>query len=499
MQKMIWCSILIPFLFFHGCAYKKYIKSGDDLLSAGKVEQAIERYEESLMLNRNSTEASERLEHARSLLEDWRGNVLLKEAATAEEKGLDGLSLLLYAKANTIKKDIVSDRKVKELKEKITPQIKYKVSLSIHRSTNKALNHGLKTAFENLNAYLAEDQALIELTGNAPNRFELTLESPSFSETIRTESRSGTYVSQTIQVDNPEYFEALDEINHTKSIIADLKRERNEYKRDMIYYAKRCHDDSDISSDFDSTSFEKGDIYKDISAHRPHIADKKTPFEHYNHENSSAEQYRYETPSSERYSHEKTNCPDREKFERVKWEHGKIIRDILEAYESLERLEENLRQIPATIPKDVYSTHHYPVTIHELKSTLNFALKNSGGNTHKNITLTYSDDEHDAQPLLNIPGNPLRLPDSNEMTSRLILKARGEVVRAIKADFERKRKQFIKPAALDSDHDRLVNDLVYHCLSCLGKIDILVSCKIAELMEKKLGRICVIDASALAE
>jgi len=208
--------IIFIALFISGCAHKEFINDGDDYISQGQHQLALEKYQKALKVKPKDVKTQQKVKQAQALFDLWLDKVEIA-AVKAENNNSTAKAQLLYAK-------LAEHRDYLHLKQK-------QLAMSHYNLDNYGFKLKLDVTEAELNQSLGELENYVQLTDSIKfNRINevalsVSLAKSKFNTTDKSIVRVKEYISSYETIINPDYQEIQHDIVGLRE---DIKQERND-------------------------------------------------------------------------------------------------------------------------------------------------------------------------------------------------------------------------------------------------------------------------------
>ena len=410
--------VLLPLLIFTtilatGCAHRQFINAGDDYLSQGQYQQAIEQYRQASYEKPGDSKTQKKLNQAKALFDNWLDQV--NEAARqAENNKLLGKAQLLYAKLakhrdklnNRKKKSLLQQQNINNFGLRIKLDIKQsKLTPSFSEELNRI------NLVDNIDDYKSNEVYLSFSLANI-NFFT--------QEYVSIESKEYIYSYKTIL--NPEYediqHDILDLRKDTKKLRVVLKSD--EQHKLALYNKMRLleKDKQIVFLTLQNKTDESTSYYK----RKKQIADI---------------QHRLDQIRKEVSETENRLSKRRQKIE--KNEHR------------LDDLYDDLQRTPELVDIPVYADYQYPVDIVNQLATSELSILTQHGlssaySRNTDLQIKYVEKSHPSHNIIDLQADPLLLKNDSELAEMLYAKAREEIIYVINNELNQYQLKLISQA-----------------------------------------------------
>jgi len=207
---------LISFLLLSGCAHKELINDGDDYISQGQYQLALERYQKALEVKPNDVKTKQKVAQTQRNFDLWLDQISAA-AIQAEKDNLPAKAQILYAKLVKHRDNLHFRQKRLALSRQNLDDFGLKVQLVID-------NAQLNQSFGSLDNYIS---FVNEIDRSKSNEMVLSVDLSDirFSTNNKMESRVTEYISGYETIVNPDYQVVQHEIVALREVI---KHSRNE-------------------------------------------------------------------------------------------------------------------------------------------------------------------------------------------------------------------------------------------------------------------------------
>jgi len=196
MRLSIYPTLLVLLFLASGCAHKKLVNAGDDYLTQGNYQYAVEKYQKALKEKPNDVKTLNKYNQAKALFETWLDKLEFS-AQQAEKQQYLGKAQLLYAKLAKHRNSDFYKNKQLALKQQNLNDYGLKINLSLKQSQLKQSFH---QDFEKITF-------LKQKASNKANEIDMTfsLSKVKFDLKQQTELINEEYISGYETIVNPDY------------------------------------------------------------------------------------------------------------------------------------------------------------------------------------------------------------------------------------------------------------------------------------------------------
>lgn len=378
-------SIMALILGLGGCAQNKAVIAGDEYFKAGKYQLAVEAYSRAMPqepdneeLHKKSIEALNR--YHQSL------DVLLIEAQKLEQQKKHGTAMFLYGKVASANYKASARTRYNQLKAQIRARNLYKLNASYDKKV--------------FGKYFLQNKSNIQLVDKIDESqsnemgISMKLASPKFHIKSFTKTGSGKYVSGKQQVTNPSYTKQEDEI--------ESKEREMESKQAWV---------DKLTS--------RSQNMADLQAAQSELAQAQS-------------RLRSAVAGSPDHKSAQANVKDAQNaVAKQKKRRQNIFNDLATAREDYRNIHASLAYarrliltIPTTIWVDAYKTHTYPIFVNTQHINALLSYQDSNGKSASTLVrASFTNQSHDAQPIIRVSAAPRREIDERELVKKLHLAA----------------------------------------------------------------------------
>ncbi|MFU8802588.1 MAG: hypothetical protein ACNA8W_02155, partial [Bradymonadaceae bacterium] len=162
-------------------------------------------------------------------------------------------------------------------------------------------------------------------------------------------------------------------------------------------------------------------------------------------------------------------------------------RKLVDERRNLQRTQESLNNTDQFNEEPVYADHQYTVTTHTIRGRLSLAGTIKGRDERDSVTLdevvevVARDEEHDAQPIINVGARRLDLPSEQELANELYIGGARALAEGVWHSFYLYRQRLIERAQRAGAPEEEVDLLVIYMLLDLEDFDSAVPLSISSL------------------
>jgi hypothetical protein len=393
--------IFLLLFIISGCAHKKLMNAGNDYLSQGKYQSAVEKYQKALREQPSDAKTLAKLKQAQALFNGWLEQVEFS-AQQAEKNHQLAKAQLLYAKLAKHRSEHFYHEKVMKLQQENLTEFGLNVYLDIKQP---ALNQSYSNEFEHVKFQNKPADSLAYKNNEIAVMF--SFDGFSVDTNKRQELASKQYVSGYETIINPAY---QDIQNNIVDLRIDIKGQNN----------KLAEQESLANvQDRDLLLMEK-------NLQIAQLLLEKT-------DNKSTRFYQLTNEINDLYiliTKQKKNLGKTDK------KIAKTIRKIKKYNHQLDDLFHQLEGTPELADVEVYSDYQYTVNITEQVALGELFMKvelTKGENRerHYEVTYTHEDKSHRRHKRIALKNDPLRLKSNNELKQLVFKQARNKVTQVI--------------------------------------------------------------------
>ncbi|OMH32098.1 hypothetical protein [Motiliproteus sp. MSK22-1] len=412
-------SLLIIFtLLASGCAHRRFINAGDDYLSLGKYQQAIDQYQQASYEKPGDAKTQEKLYQAKALFDDWLDDVA-EAARQAEQNQLFGKAQLLYAKLAEHRQKLKNRKIASQLRQQNIDDFGLRIKLDI---SQPQLYPSLGQQFNNINLIDKYD----DKRGNEVY-LSFSLAKINFITQKYVKIESKQYIDSYNRILNPEYRDIQQDIldlrEETKNLRGKLERQeqrKTEQQQQLLLLEK----DWKIALLTNQNQTENTSSYY---SKRKILSEIK---------NKSLKLQQEISDAGSRISRRK--------------------RDIAENERELDDLFYDLHDIPELVDIPVYADYQYPVeTVTQIaKSHLEITICKGADSKfyrQQDVQIKNIDKSHPSHSLIALKADPLLLKNDSELTKMLNKKVQEEIIYVINNEINQYQQTLITQAHNEYD------------------------------------------------
>jgi tetratricopeptide (TPR) repeat protein len=446
-------------LFTTGCAHKKLIDAAQDYAHQGRYEQAVEQYQKALDLKPNDNATQQKLADAQQKVDIWLDGIDA-QAQTAKVQQLNGRALLLFAKVVQLRNDTNALAQYKKLHWQLTSQHRYKIQVDAPTTLGKNLAHQLD-----------DIQVIDKADKSYANQFTVKVShgKPAFVTKVKEIEKVQQYVSGVTSVPNPDYLHLQDDITNEREHIHQLSMQLEDRQITLDDLDRQVH------------LFEKDLEIAQLKAQRA------TPNSHeYQRLQQDINHYQQELNQVQHYFDKELNA------------HEKVSYKLHESKDALHKHLNELSYLPPTVEQDVLSDHFYPADEVTRTATAKVTIAfNQQPEKSKTVSASFTDTEHDEQPRIKLPYNPLELINDKQLSKQYYAKARQEVEQAIEDNASTYRHQLKNKANQMPGIDQKLEAWVNYGVASSKGVDDSTDRQMSYQLEQEFGVTGIFEVNTL--
>lgn len=441
--------VLTTTLLFTGCAHQQLVDAGEEFNQQGRYELAVEKYQKALELKPNDRKTQQDLTFAQDQLNFWLEE-LHAQADTAKQQGLNGRALLLYGKVAQLTRDNSTLNHYKALRKQLREQNYYKIELQIPAQLSERIARNL-----------ANVRLINQADSHKANEFaaKISFTDPKFSTRSGGKQVTEQYVSGYETIPNPDYL-------HLQQDISD----------------DRAH----IAEHTDIVQFEQGIAHKHINTIDSLRKSKELAYLKMQKAAKGSSDYKRWQTEYNKFTKQVTAAEKNQHSHKVTLD--KYERELQDFHALLLTHLNELSQLPPTAEREVYSDYTFEVKQISKVASGNVSLSfKNGPIKNKAVTVTVSDETHEAHPIIELTKNPLELPGKTAMTNRYKTQLSKTAESLIAAHAKDYRQDLKINANQKYGADEQLEGLVQYGLSSDDGVDEQTLRKMRRILEQEFG------------
>lgn len=391
-SALILCFFLCLFI-TTGCAHKRLIHAAEDFTQQGRYEQAVEKYQKALRLKPDDQVTRQKLDAAQQSLDLWLDK-LLTQAQAAKQQGLDGRALLLFAKVAQLRRSATALNQYKQLHRQLSDRHSYQIAIDYPGTLGS--NPGLA---------VADIRLIAQADSSKDNQFSVKIshKPATFSSISAREEKVQQYVSGTATIANPDYLHLQDDIVNQRAHVHQL------------------------AADYDHQLHLSDKQQRQLLSQQQALARAKQQLAK---SNNNPPLRRHLQQDIERI--EKALQSAQNSYDKTRKKLDRLDHTMVESQHQLNRYLDELSYLPPTVAQNVLSDYVYDIETVTRSAAGGMTLGFSNGVTQaKNVSVSDSDESHEAHKRIKLDFNPVTLMDDNELTDRYYQKVAEQAAQSI--------------------------------------------------------------------
>jgi len=418
-------ALLITFLVItlSGCTHKRLITAGDDYLTQGKYQQAVEKYQRALNNKPNDKKTIQKFNQASSLFEHWL-DTLENAALLAEQEKLFGKATILYAKLATHRHDIKYKQKQRQFHQRNLEQYGLRIKLNI---AQPELSQAFGQTLDNI--------LFIDKSSNKTNELTLSfiLDDILFSTKNKANLETVEYISAYETIVNPEFEELQHPINSLQKKVKGLRK--------SVSRLNKFNDKQRIQYQL---------IDKDLQ-----IAELKII--RVNH-NSAV----FRKLTQQIYNLKIDLVKQDKRISQTEKEIKSLQREIDADKRDLDDLYIAIQPIPKLIDVPIYREYQYAINTLTQTATSTLSVNSKSDylgkiSRHLPVNIHYSDLYHKAHKRIELGADPKDIKTRNQLTQMLYAKVRDKIFSVIEQNIKHYQQELIAKANNNKDIAQRLN------------------------------------------
>ncbi len=365
--------------------------------------------------------ASLHLGKVESVKRVWQ-DVLVQEAAAAQAAQRSGDSLLLWAKISQLSADVEHRRKFQALRSEIQDEMAYRMRVT---STGRAANPIIARLLEFKRGTLAVGNHASPMA-DASVRFD------DFRVVDQRDALTSTvqYQDGVRQVPNPTYASRLSDVQDDERRLAEAENEVNRAENKVVQYEQSVAREGDSPNTSTGAEQSLTRAQSDLTRARDTVIDKRN--------------------------------------------------DVI-------RSKDDLSRVPQYVDEPVYRSLSFPVSRITRTATakLTVLVTHTDGRpsnqVSENVSVSMTDETHDAQQIAGVAADPLNLPGNNEMLASLYEVSVERSKAAVLKDFAEWRGLLLQSAIRENNPDARVEILVRYVITDPKSADVAAATELTSL------------------
>ncbi len=406
-----WSALgLIFFLFLSGCAHRELMNDGDDYISQGHYQLALERYLEALEVKPNDIKTQQKVAQAQRNFNLWLDRISVA-AIQAEKDNLPAKAQILYAKLLKHRNNLQYRQKLVALSRKNLDNFGLKVQLIMDEPQ-------LNQSFGELEHFIRFEKTIDHSQSNEMS-LAVSLSEIRYTTNDRAEARVAEYISGYEAIINPEYQAVQDEIFALRALIKESSNVLlvNEKQQKVEHTQLQL-------------------LSKDIQI-KELLLEKA--------EKNSEEFYQLTRELSE--LNEQFDSQER-RYSKNQKKLRKQIKIISEYEQDLDEYFYELEYLPKLVDVPVYSEYAYQVNISQQTAKAQMQVKRRGFEKAESIRsyqlqAIHQDESHPAFQTIGLQQNPLQLKNKSQLRQIVYTNGRHKLADLVAKELDEHQQRLI--------------------------------------------------------